>query len=483
MAIRKRKYSKFYLKLAGLLIILLSIPAAVFLVINGSLRFPGAQTAQTNIFLTPAVSQIPSDDGRFNVSINSGTNPVAFVRAVISFDRNVLELTNEVTVNSPLSRVVRTSSRADANNTGRIELVLALPPENRGNPPTGTFSLADLQFRSRVATSNTPTELAVQSTDVQVVHTSGVELSKSVGSASITLNPTSGTSNLVSNLTVGTNKAYQWFSLTSGSRIYIDRDFTFSTIPGEIAGATALRTANDDKTVSSATNHISFTANQGITVYVAYDERNTTITQWLNSGAGWTDAGFTLGTVGDNVTKKVVRRSFPSGSTVTLRGNGATSSANSMYSVIVRGSSNPLVINNTTVSNGKQYRWDTFRAGTLTYIDRTFTIPSNTTGIPQGAQYLRTANDDKDSVSTNWLSFDVNKSVRVYVLHDERAKDPYWLTSTFTRTNTTTNVGGGTFRIFERTFPAGRVTLGGNRHPDEATSVAKSMYTVAVVEQ
>ena len=147
--------------------------------------------------------------------------------------------------------------------------------------------------------------------------------------------------------------------------------------------------------------------------------------------------------------------------------------------VIVSNATNPLVITNLTVASEKPYEVITngLQVGALVYIDRGFTF----TTIPPslvGQTYLKTANDDKNSTGTNFLSFEVNQPVTVYVAHDHRiTTKPTWLTSAFTDEGqdlVTTDVPLG---LFSQTFPAGTVTLGGNR--ESVTTF--SMYSVVVV--
>ena len=101
----------------------------------------------------------------------------------------------------------------------------------------------------------------------------------------ITANPTL----VVSNLQVASGKAYQVVpnGLTNGAEVYIDRSYTFSTVPVIIEGATYIQTANRDKKAREDT-FLSFSVNQDVTVYVAYDVRAKSLPDWL---ASWTNTG------------------------------------------------------------------------------------------------------------------------------------------------------------------------------------------------
>ncbi|MDT7041966.1 fibronectin type III domain-containing protein [Candidatus Nitronereus thalassa] len=137
----------------------------------------------------------------------------------------------------------------------------------------------------------------------------------------------------------------------------------------------------------------------------------------------------------------------------------------------------PLAITNLQAQSGKSYLIGQapIANNQIVYIDRWYTfdvIPS----VLTGATYIQTANDDNGSTTDTFLSFDVNQPVTVYVAHDDRmTTKPAWL-NTYTETGQSLQLPYTTLHIYRRTFPAGTVTLGGNRiGPGEFT-----MYTVAV---
>ena len=133
----------------------------------------------------------------------------------------------------------------------------------------------------------------------------------------------------ITNLQVQSGQAYVGVpdGLLNGGRTYIDRSFTFQTVPGVIIGATYIKTANDDKS-STGNTFLSFTVNQPVTVYVGHDIRLTDKPAWLNS---FTDTGMDLRT--SDTTLELYSQSFPTG-TVVLGGNNGQAS-HSMYSVAV----------------------------------------------------------------------------------------------------------------------------------------------------
>ncbi|WP_443147597.1 Ig-like domain-containing protein, partial [Nitrospira sp.] len=156
----------------------------------------------------------------------------------------------------------------------------------------------------------------------------------------------------ISNLTVSNGKAYvvPTSGLQAGGTVYIDRSYTFTTVPTLVQGAAYIRTANDDKAATN-TAFLSFTVNQPVSVYVAHGDRITSKPAWLNT---FTDTGTNL--VTSDATFSLFVRSFPAG-TITLGGN-ASGGCCSMYSVIVKadgatpGDTTPPTITLTSPSAG-----------------------------------------------------------------------------------------------------------------------------------
>lgn len=117
-------------------------------------------------------------------------------------------------------------------------------------------------------------------------------------------------------------------NLRTGVAQYGDRDFTFSAVPAEVAGAQWVRTANDSK--SATQNPLArFTINRDAVVYVAVDTRLGK-RPWMD--ALWLDSGLSLvNTEGSPKTFRLYAKGFPAGQ-VQLGPNGGASN----YTVIVK---------------------------------------------------------------------------------------------------------------------------------------------------
>jgi hypothetical protein len=123
-----------------------------------------------------------------------------------------------------------------------------------------------------------------------------------------------------------TQSSYEWSTLSNGTKVYVDRSFTYSSIPEEYDGLRYLQTSNDDKN-STENQFLSFDVSRDVVVYVAYDERNTAIPAWLNN---WVDTDQVL--VNSDTSLHIYSKNFQKGKVI-LGGNFG--SGLSMYTVIV----------------------------------------------------------------------------------------------------------------------------------------------------
>ena len=125
-------------------------------------------------------------------------------------------------------------------------------------------------------------------------------------------------------------------TLRPGSPAYVDRTYTFDTLPTYLVGQTAIVTANNDKFVTDD-NYLDFELTEDADIYVLYDERADRIPDWLRDdyvpvigragieGEGSDDAEFAI--------KKRFMRAGP----IRLPGPGAgaASGARANYAVVV----------------------------------------------------------------------------------------------------------------------------------------------------
>jgi hypothetical protein len=146
-----------------------------------------ASSHKANVSIYP-VSQVLTPNGGVQVWATVDSQ-VAFIRVEIIFDPSVVKLNNEVSLTSPLTRVVAKTTMAQANSTGTIVIAVALDPSGKNSPPTGTLKLADITFAGQTKNPNISSTLNIPSGSVQIVHPDGSLYSITTAAATLTLNP------------------------------------------------------------------------------------------------------------------------------------------------------------------------------------------------------------------------------------------------------------------------------------------------------
>ena len=91
---------------------------------------------------------------------------------------------------------------------------------------------------------------------------------------------------------VANGKTYEVDKLQVGVVQYTDRPYTITSLPGYLQGASFVRTANNDKTVTTS-NFLNAYIRGPAMAYIAYDPRATVLPTWL---ADWTKTDDVIGT-------------------------------------------------------------------------------------------------------------------------------------------------------------------------------------------
>ena len=128
------------------------------------------------------------------------------------------------------------------------------------------------------------------------------------------------------------------------------------------------------------------------------------------------------------------------------------------------------------------YITDYVYEGSNYYNDRDYTITS-LPDLYKGHILMRTSNDDKYDTASAFLSFDVNQSVTVFVAYDGRiSSPPTWLANGFTKTDYPISVSDMAMHLdmWQKDFPAGTVSLGGNAASGFSSDVDYSMYSILI---
>jgi hypothetical protein len=177
-------------------------------------------------------------------------------------------------------------------------------------------------------------------------------------------------------LTVASGRSYTWASdLQVGAQQFVDRGYTFSSVPAAYGGLPFLRTANNDKQATGDT-FLSFVVDRDVTVYVAHDERIRPKPDWLGAFTPTAD----MLTAEGSGSFRLYARTFPAG-TVTLGGNAGTWMHSSMYSVLVRPVSGPVPVASPTVTSTATAAPTASRTATATLMATSTPVPT-ATGTP-----------------------------------------------------------------------------------------------------
>ena len=114
------------------------------------------------------------------------------------------------------------------------------------------------------------------------------------------------------------------------------------------------------------------------------------------------------------------------------------------------------------------------------YVDRLYKIGKFPSFLV-GSKLINTANDDKSSKGEEFLTFNLNKDVSVFVAHWSSIKvTPKWLKESFQRTDLVVNSGEDDYILYKKDFSAGKVSLGGNIETEEEDH---AMYSVIISEK
>ena len=144
----------------------------------------------------------------------------------------------------------------------------------------------------------------------------------------------------------------------------------------------------------------------------------------------------------------------------------------------------PFVLNGLAFSTGIAPQQNLIENGDMYYLDRSYTL-SNIPALLDGGRWIMPENYDKNNTDANYLSFNTDRPVNVYIAYDGGATAlPDWM-SGFTdagETISTNDPASPILRLYVRSYTtAGAITLGGNLQGSAAG--ADSNYVAIVVEQ
>lgn len=121
------------------------------------------------------------------------------------------------------------------------------------------------------------------------------------------------------------------------------------------------------------------------------------------------------------------------------------------------------LLENLSVHSFSQYELiESYEKNESIYIDNNYMINSDDYPEIITNPWIRTAYNDRYISREDFLSFNLNLSSDIYILHDNRIEiKPGWLNK-FYNTGISTTIGDNRFTFFRKYFEAGKVTFGGN---------------------
>jgi|GEM_PF-3336223 len=304
--------------------------------------------------------------------------------------------------------------------------------------------------------------------------------------------PSSGISDLVEILNIGSNKNYKFIPCEDAGKPYIDRDTIFTEQDdSDYQDRWCLQTANDDKNDGSD-DLIRLRLKKNAQVRVLIDRRTTDTAAWMDGV--FENAESEMDVSGEMGSFAIYDCNSKPGEIVLggpkyQGGDGSKS----MYIVQIRegGNGDKLCTGNfgstssaddasdlvelQSVGTGKDYQIVKCAFEEDVYIDRdiVFTEGKNDSNPNDNSDYkdrwcLQTANDDKDDDSDNLVVLNLKKNAQVRVLIDRRTtKVAAWMNGVFGAPVGVMDVSNddmGHFDIYECYSKPGTLTFGGPKY-------------------
>ncbi|HWA51615.1 MAG TPA: dockerin type I domain-containing protein [Patescibacteria group bacterium] len=173
------KFSLETRKVISIAVIFFAIPLTVYFVAIGiKTRSQASANSVSLSFSQDPVILNPSTPAQVNLVLNAGTSPIGFANIEFTFDNTKVNLASEITTTPTLespkflnqgNTAILKTTMQEANQTGKVDIVLGLDPSDAANPPTGVINLANFSFISVGSGTST---LSFNNASIQVVDTS-----------------------------------------------------------------------------------------------------------------------------------------------------------------------------------------------------------------------------------------------------------------------------------------------------------------------
>jgi len=297
------------------------------------LAFVISMQAQTAVYAAKATKKLEKSFKAFALKRTAfaGEKVVSFTLINADTDQPIQTIANGSTLNLATLPTKNLNIRANTDPTVVGSVVFALTGKQTYNktetgapyslfgdtngdykpwvPATGSYQLKCVPYSGGAASGTTGTSLTISFSVVNQ----------------------STTSSLVSNIKSYTGNSYAQAKLVVGATFYTDRDYRITSVPASLSNQVFIRTPNDDKYVKTSPA-VSFSVNQTVTVYVAYDPLATQLPNWM---IGWQKLTDKIGINDPRISYlEVYSKTYPAG-TVSVGGNFASPAVGSKNTYIV----------------------------------------------------------------------------------------------------------------------------------------------------
>jgi len=133
----------------------LIVVSSFYLIYSGHVT---AQTQNIKVFFNPFENTLPPNK-LFTLMLDSGTEKIAYVKLDIYFNKNQVNLAQEIDTAYSFENKIRATSMTEANSSGRATIELGLSSDQYTHPPQGTFALAGLVFTNVVKNAKVRTSI------------------------------------------------------------------------------------------------------------------------------------------------------------------------------------------------------------------------------------------------------------------------------------------------------------------------------------
>jgi len=181
------------LRVAASLFVITFFALSSFFLIRQNTTPSSLEAATTSTVSIIPDSSIMPPSQEFKIMVGPSTANIGFARVVVEFDPTKLKLVSALKPNTYyFDTVVQQTSVTKANADGRIIFVAAGSPQNTKIPPTSAFEIASFELEPVTGTASDSTTISLKASDMQLVDFTAKEVSFTVKSATVKLNPLSG---------------------------------------------------------------------------------------------------------------------------------------------------------------------------------------------------------------------------------------------------------------------------------------------------